>query len=288
MSLSKKAKLTGVLGIIGLAWLTVAGAVAANQRKLVFNPTHDPEVEPPKESTHRIRNVVLHGEDGTRLAGRYLIPRTKGPHPAVIYFGGRSEEVSWVARDAARMFPGMAVLAINYRGYGDSAGLPGELQFISDARIMYDWLSNRPHIDAKRIALVGRSLGSGVAIQLACVRACAAVVLITPYDSILAIAKKRFKALPVSLILKHKFESVKFASKITSPTFVFRSQDDDVVPHEHTNILVQHLVKLELDEIIPNTDHCNIPYLAQTQLRVAQVLTSCLNCGQTDELPEAA
>jgi cephalosporin-C deacetylase-like acetyl esterase len=65
-------------------------------------------------------------KDGTRLAGWLMTPPVAGPHPGVVYFGGRSEEVSWVARDAGKLFPGMAVLAVNYRGYGDSHGDPAE------------------------------------------------------------------------------------------------------------------------------------------------------------------
>lgn len=276
MTFTKKTKITGALGIIGLAWLSLAGAVAANQRKLVFNPTHEPEVEKPIGSLHRIRHVVLYGDDGTRLAGWFMVPRTKGPHPAVIYFGGRSEEVSWTVRDAARMFPGMAVLAVNYRGYGESAGIPGEPQFISDAQVMYDWVAKRSHVDFDKIAVVGRSLGSGVAIQLACLRKCAAVMLITPYDSILAIAKKKFKAIPVNWLLKHRFESVNFATKLHTPTFVLRSEFDVIVPHSHTDVLVSKLPNVVIDETVKDSDHCNIPYLEATQLRIAAILRAAL------------
>lgn len=276
MTFTKKTKITGAIGLVGLAWLSLAGAVAANQRKLVFNPTQEPEVDKPSGSLHRVRHVVLYGEDGTRLVGWFMIPRTKGPHPAVIYFGGRSEEVSWTVRDAARMFPGMAVLAVNYRGYGESSGIPGEPQFISDAKIMYDWLVKRSHVNKEKIALVGRSLGSGVAVQLACARQCAAVMLITPYDSILAIAKKKFKAIPVNLLLKHRFESVNFAAHLQAPTFVIRSEYDDIVPHSHTDVLVSKLANVVADETIKDSDHSNIPYLEATQLRIAAMLGAAL------------
>jgi hypothetical protein len=99
------------------------------------------------------------------------------------------------------------------------------------------------------------------------------VVLITPYDSILAIAKRRFRAVPVEYVLRHRFESVKYAPSLKAPTYVLRAASDDVVPHSHTDILVSKLGRLHLDEMIPDSDHMNIPYLEFTQARIASFLT---------------
>jgi uncharacterized protein len=217
---------------------------------------------------------VLRANDGTRLAGWLMTPREPGPHPAVLYFGGRSEEVSWVARDAGTLFPGMTVLAMNYRGYGDSRGIPGEEHMVEDGCMLFDWLGSRRNVDATRIAVVGRSLGSGVAVQVAKERPASAMVLITPYDSILAIAQRRFRGVPVSFVLKHRFESVKYASLLKAPTYILRAASDDIVPHSHTDQLVSQLTSVRLDETIPESDHMNIPYLQETQQRIARFLTS--------------
>jgi hypothetical protein len=203
-----------------------------------------------------------------------LTPFAPGNHPAVIYFGGRSEEVSWVARDAANMFPGMTVLAMNYRGYGDSQGIPGERQMIADGKMLFDWLSGHSHVDAARIAVVGRSLGSGVVMQVAAHCPVAAVVLITPYDSVLALAKRRFRTMPISLMLRHRFESVKFAEKLSAPVLVLRAESDRVVPHAHTDKLVAKLASVALDRVIPGSNHLNIPYLRETQEEIASFLRS--------------
>jgi dipeptidyl aminopeptidase/acylaminoacyl peptidase len=253
----------------------LTAAVAANQKRLLFNPLGSKrEVLKPYSSGHRTRPIVVRAKDGTRLSGWLMTPPVAGPHPGVVYFGGRSEEVSWVARDAGKLFPGMAVLAVNYRGYGDSHGDPAEEHFVEDGRMLFDWLSERHHVDPKRVAVVGRSLGSGVAVQVALERDANSVVLITPYDSILAIAKRKFKTLPVEYVLKHKFESVKYASQIKAPTYVLRAAVDDIVPHSHTDLLVQKLGTLHADEIVPDSDHLNIPYLASTQERIASFLAT--------------
>ncbi|WP_307172287.1 alpha/beta hydrolase [Massilia sp. 9096] len=261
-------------GFASMVWLGLTAAVAANQRRLVFNPTVEREVQSPRSSAHRTRPVVLRAADGTRLSGWLMTPMTRGPHPAVVYFGGRSEEVSWVVRDAGKLFPDMTVLAVNYRGYGESHGEPAEIFMVEDGCMLFDWLAARPHVDPRRIAVVGRSLGSGVAVQVAKERSAHSVVLITPYDSILALAKRKFRVMPIEYLLRHRFESIKFAPSLKAPTYVLRATSDDVVPHSHTDQLVAKLAQLCGDDIIPGSDHLNIPYLEATQSRIADFLSA--------------
>jgi dipeptidyl aminopeptidase/acylaminoacyl peptidase len=274
MLMNNSRKVAGVAGLVSMVWVGVTAAIAANQRRLVFNPTIKREVDNPRSSGHRTRAIVLRARDGTKLSGWLMTPQVPGPHPAVVYFGGRSEEVSWVVRDAGKLFPGMAVLAVNYRGYGNSHGEPAETHMVEDGRLLFDWMAERPHVDPQRVAVVGRSLGSGVAVQVALECPVHSLVLITPYDSILAIAKRKFRAVPVEYVLRHRFESVKYASALTAPTYVLRAAFDDIVPHSHTDLLVAQLGQLHLDETVPDSDHMNIPYLEATQQRIAAFLAA--------------
>ncbi|AXA92671.1 alpha/beta hydrolase [Massilia sp. YMA4] len=267
-------KVAAAAGAAGLLWAGMVSMIAASQRKLLFNPTLVREVQSPRSTGHRTRAIVLRANDGTRLAGWLMTPRGPGPHPAVVYFGGRSEEVSWVVRDAGTLFPGMTVLAMNYRGYGDSRGVPGEEHMVEDGCMLFDWLCSRRNIDAERVAVVGRSLGSGVAVQVAKERPVQSVVLITPYDSILALAQRKFRVVPVSFVLRHRFESVKYAALLRAPTYVLRAASDDIVPHSHTDQLVAKMARLHLDETVPGSNHMNIPYLPDTQQRIARFLTA--------------
>ena len=95
----------GITGFASMLWLGLTAAVAANQRRLVFNPTLEREVKSPRSSGHRTRPVVLRANDGTRLSGWLMTPTIPGPRPAVRYSGGRSEEGSWVVGDAGKLFP---------------------------------------------------------------------------------------------------------------------------------------------------------------------------------------
>lgn len=269
-----------LMGLAGLAsiWAGCAVGLSVRQQKLIFNPIRIPEVKRPRSKGHRTRAVVIHSDDGTRLSGWLLTPNVHMAQGAVIYFGGRSEEVSWVVQDAGRLFPGMTVLVMNYRGYGDSHGVPGERQMIEDGKFLFDWLvRSRDDVDPHNIAVVGRSLGSGVAVQVAVQRPAAAVVLITPYDSVLAVASRRFRVMPVSLLLRHRFESIKYARNITAPVLVLRAAIDSVVPHFHTELLVAKLGGKVYDETIPESDHCSIPYLEATQTSIAGFLKQVLS-----------
>jgi dienelactone hydrolase len=155
--------------------------------------------------------------------------------------------------------------------------------------MLFDWMAAHHHVDPRRIAVVGRSLGSGVAVQVAKERPVHAVVLITPYDSILALAKRKFRVMPIEYMLRHRFESIKYAPTLKVPTFVLRAASDDVVPHSHTDQLVAKLAQLMGDETVPGSDHLTIPYLEDTQSRIARFLTSQFAAlPETPSLPAAS
>jgi hypothetical protein len=89
----------------------------------------------------------------------------------------------------------------------------------------------------------------------------------------LAIAKRKFRVMPIEYMLRHRFESIKYAPALKAPTYVLRAAFDDVVPHSHTDQLVAKLAQLCGDDIVPESDHMNIPYLEDTQSRIANFLT---------------
>lgn len=262
----------GAAGMAALAWTSFTAAVALGQNRLLFNPVPPAAGPKPRSAVHRTRPIVLHTPDGTRLSGWLLTPRPARVSSAVLYFGGRSEEVSWLVQDAATMFPDSAVLALNYRGYGASHGAPAESHLVADAEFLYDWLAERPWVDRDRIALVGRSLGSGVAVQIAARRPAAAVMLLTPYDSILALARRKFRTVPVDWVLRHRFESVKHAAALRAPVFVLRAASDRIVPHVHTDLLVKTLPTLAADVTIAGSDHSNLPHLPAAQAMIRTLL----------------
>jgi hypothetical protein len=179
--------------------------------------------------------------DGTQLHGWLVKPQ--GPAPLVIYFGGNAEEVSWMldaVGDPARgATPGIGWLLVNYRGYGLSEGSPSEAALVGDALVLFDFAAKHPAVDARRIVAFGRSLGSGVAVPLAAQRPVRAVVLVAPYDSLAALAKRYYPYLPVDWILKHRFDSLALAPALRQPLLCFIAERDEVIPPVHSERLFE-------------------------------------------------
>jgi hypothetical protein len=125
-------------------------------------------------------------------------------------------------------------LLVNFRGYGRSEGQPGERALFADALRLHDWASARPDVDAARIAVMGRSLGSGVAVHLAAERPLAGVVLVTPFDSLTAVAQHHYPWLPVRWMLRHPFDSLSRAPRLQAPLLCLAAGSDRIIPSSHS------------------------------------------------------
>jgi pimeloyl-ACP methyl ester carboxylesterase len=107
----------------------------------------------------------------------------------------------------------------------------------ADARRIYDWTQLRSDIEHSRIVAFGRSLGSGVAVRLASERPLAGVVLATPFDSLESVAKRHYPFAPVSLMLRHRFDSLALAPRVGVPMLCIVAERDSIVPAEHARRL---------------------------------------------------
>ena len=194
-------------------------------RRIVHKARPDAEeIELKTADGHRLHGWFVRNHDGASLA------------PALIYFGGNAEEVSGIALQA-REFCGVSLALFNYRGYGRSDGHPSESALFSDALAIYDLVAARPAVDRKRIVAFGRSLGSGVATYLASQRPLAAVVLVTPYDSMTAVARAKYPFVLADLLLKHPFDSISRARSIDAPLLALIAGADTIIPPVHAKRL---------------------------------------------------
>jgi hypothetical protein len=204
------------------------------QEKMLFFPTQ-PVSSVPRPARGEVEDVRLVAADGVPLSG-WFVRSTDERAPLLIYFGGNAEEVSWLVGVAER-FAGHSLLLLNYRGYGGSGGRPGESALFSDALLAYDYAAQRRDVDATRIVAMGRSLGTGVAVHLAAHRQLAGVILVSPYDSVRALAQSIYPWLPVGLLLKHPFDSLSRAADLAVPLLCVVAGQDSVIPPAHSRRL---------------------------------------------------
>ncbi len=191
----------------------------------------------PSGELQKIENYQLQGfveEKLTTASGKKILAWYKAaPQNAklILYFHGNAGNLSDRAhRFAAFAQAGFGVLAISYEGYSGSEGKPSESALIQDSEAALKFALDQNYM-MQDLIYYGESLGSGVATQLAARFDPSAVVLESPYSSIASVAQKTYWFVPVKLLLKDKFESIKYAPKITAPLLIFHGTQDQVVPY---------------------------------------------------------
>jgi pimeloyl-ACP methyl ester carboxylesterase len=197
--------------------------------------------------------------DGAVLRGWFLRANGGGRKPLLIYFGGNGEGATANAPLFVSMLEGWSVLLVDYRGFGRSTGEPSEEAIFSDALILYDRFATRADVQPEAVALMGRSLGTGVATYLASERPARAVVLVSPYDSFVSLGRRYYPRVP-SFLVRHRFDSLSLAPGIDTSVLTVVGTHDRLIPPECSRRLADawggKADVLELD----GANHFNIYY----------------------------
>lgn len=249
------------LGVILLIWVFQERMIFF-ARPLEHRPAQRPNVE----------EITIPAADGVKLRG-WLIRGKGTPAPLVIYFGGNAEEVSWLG-EAAGNFAGWSLLLVNYRGYGESEGKPGERELLADAIVIHDYARQRSDVNSGRIVAMGRSLGSGVAVHLAAERPLRGVILVSPYDSLVAVARRHYPVLPISLMLRHRFDSLARAPQIDTPLLCLVAAQDRIIPASHSRALFEAWRGRKTWREVPGADHDSIAGETEYWSAIAEFLKS--------------
>lgn len=198
--------------------------------RLVYFPTRG-LVATPADYGLPFERIDFTAQDGTPLMG-WLIPGESGRW--VLYFHGNGENVSrYLSLAAALHGLGAGVFLFDYRGYGESGGVPSESGLYADARAAYALLRARD-VYPEDIVLYGFSLGSGVALNLAAELAdegegLGGVVLEAAYTSLPAAGRHRFPFLPTDL-MRNRFDSLGKVANLRAPLLMLHARDDLTVP----------------------------------------------------------
>jgi len=258
-----------------MEWLIVIAAIAIGipaaawlpQERLIFFP------QPVASTTHlpsRAKAFTVTASDGVKLHG-WIVGGSAQPAPTVLYFGGNAEEVSWALADA-RWPREWTIVAVNYRGYGTSEGKPGERELDADALALFDAVAADASTDRSRIVVFGRSLGTAVATHVAAQRPVTGVVLVSPYDSVVALGRHHYPWLPVALLLRHPFAAERDARTCRMPLLAIVAPRDAIIPLARSRALFDAWAGPKRWREIPGADHNTLGVDADFWSAIAQFL----------------
>jgi fermentation-respiration switch protein FrsA (DUF1100 family) len=223
------------LRIAAVVFLVYAGTIVvllAFEDRIVYHPVSASQRWNELPGDGGAKDVELRSGDGNSIHGRWF------PHPgatgAVLICHSQTGNASIECEPAQlagwHRTVGVSVFVFDYPGYGRSSGRPNEAGCYAAADAAYAWLTGKQRIPADQLLLYGRSLGTGVAIDLASRCPHRALLLVSPYTSLPDVAVRRFALFPAPLVMRNRFPSLAKIGKCNRPLFVIHGTDDHVVP----------------------------------------------------------
>ena len=178
----------------------------------------------------KYEDVSFNSADGTKLHGWFV------PHPsstqAILYCHGNGEDVSSVGELAAMLSESLhsSVFVFDYRGYGHSQGRPSEAGCIADGNAAQHWLAERVGVRPKDVVLMGRSLGSAVAIALAADNGARALVIENAFPTMTDVAAFHYPWLPVRWIMSNRYDNLSRIQRYKGPLLQSHGTQDELIP----------------------------------------------------------
>lgn len=238
--------------IAAMAYLAIMLFMYLQQRSLQYFPSRDGT--PPEEAG-------LSGATEERVAtpdGETIVlwhaPAEEGM-PTILFFHGNGGELAGRAqRMAYYQAQGFGALFVSYRGYGASTGAITEEGLMTDALTAYDFLRARG-VAPERIAVVGESLGTGVAVQLAALKPVGALALEAPFTAAVDVAARIYWWLPVRFLMKDQFLSRAHIMDVNAPVLILHGDADGVIPVEQGRMLFELAAEPKELVILPGQGH---------------------------------
>jgi uncharacterized protein len=232
------------------------------QRSMMFPGTAIPWDGVGQHLPAAAERVVLAASFG-EVQGVLLHARAEAPvAPAALYFHGNAE---FVDQNIDLLAPlaalGMHVLLLEYPGYAGTDGRPSRASLNEAARLGYDWLAARESVDATRIVAIGRSIGSGPAVDLAQQRNVAALVLLAPFTAIADFAW-RLGAPP--FLVRDRFDNRAGVARLEVPLLVLHGRRDGIIPFAQGETVVAASVHGQL--LALDCGHNDCPFFGDRAL----------------------
>ena len=221
-----------LIGVALLVYLALAGVVWHQQEALLY-----PAPRGAGEPVQGFRTIAYDTADGLRLAGGY---RAAVPgKPTLLFFHGNA--ATWQS-SAEILSPlaaeGYGVFAASYRGYRANPGRPSEPGLYRDAGAAADWRAANGVVAAD-LVIVGNSLGSGPAVELARERAPRGLALVSPFSSMVELPAANVRWLPVRWLMRDRYDNAAKLPMIAAPVLIVHGERDTLIPLSHAQALVR-------------------------------------------------
>ncbi|WP_181711320.1 alpha/beta hydrolase [Roseovarius sp. TE539] len=259
-----------IAGSLVALYLAVVGLATMFQGKLLFPRGM---VGPGAPLPPKAERLTLGMGSGDELVGVHLPADRPLPEGAslVLGFGGNAWNADDLALHLHSVFPDRDVVAFHYRGYPPSTGRPSARAILKDALDIHDEII--AELNPDRIVAVGLSLGAGPAAHLAWSRPITGLVLVTPFDTLTALAREHYSWLPVGLLLRHRMDVAADLRAVTQPVAVIAAEADSIVPPRRTAPVRKAADNLVLDRVIAGAGHNDIYDRAQYRRAMQDALS---------------
>jgi len=257
--------------IIALIYIMIGVALYFLQDKFIFHPEKLPANYQYKfDIPFKQVDLAINAEKTLSIV-QFTVPDSvrKG---IVLYFHGNRKNINRYAPYATNFTRnGYEVWMMDYPGYGKSTGKRNERILYEDALTFYKMAISK--VSAEHIIIYGKSLGTGIAAQLASVRDCKRLILETPYYSMDALAKHYFFIYPVMPMTKYSLPTYQHFEYIKAPIAMFHGTRDGVIPYKHSKWLQEKKAGTELITIDKGS-HNDLPDFPLFQRKLDSLLSN--------------
>jgi len=213
--------------------------------------------------------------DRETLVGIYLpAAQPRKQRILVMGFGGNAWNGQDVAEYLHELFPEADVVAFHYRGYRPSTGRASAEALIADAPLVFDAAVKR--VKPARSIAVGFSIGTGIAATLATSCKVDGLILVTPFDSLKAVAQSAFPWLPIAPFFQHEIDAASAIAKVKAPVAIVAAQRDEIIPSSRTDGLRPRVRNLAFDRTIEGAGHNDIYHRKAFQEAMHEALETVL------------
>jgi fermentation-respiration switch protein FrsA (DUF1100 family) len=242
-----------VAAVLAIAWLL--------QRRLLYFPFGDTPA-PDSVGLVNVEPVSFTTSDGIALGAWWVGVRGTARATVVVLNGNAGNRSHRAPLAAALQRHGFQVLLMDYRGYGGNPGAPSEEGLGRDSRAARAFVIARADVDPSRVVYFGESLGTAVAIDLASEFPPAALVLRSPFTSMVEIGQHHYPFLPVRWFLRDRYGSIDRIRHLRIPTLMLAGEHDRIVPLDSTRRLFDAANEPKRLWVLPDADHNDLELLA--------------------------